>query len=156
MIRRLLLFVTVLLFGCGAVFGEDFGWEPDPQATEAFVRTIPILYAADVKTLVAEDDGTDVLLYRALVPCLERHGLTSWLKERSGKKVVRAYDQGRTGSCVGNATAAAVSVLNAVEVFFKLELQEFTAMHSADAMYGLSRGSFQWTVFSCQNLKTDN
>ena len=118
---------------------QNFGWTPNPKATEEFVQTLPAIYGEQVKDLIVEDNNKDALLYRALIPCLEKHGAEAWLKERNGKKCVRSYNQGSVGSCVGNAAACVASVLNAVEVVIVGEPQEFRAMHSADGMYGIGR-----------------
>jgi hypothetical protein len=151
-----LFFFVLLLFGSGITFSQEVargfvfgqGWIEDKKATEEFVKTIPKLYGDQVQQLIQLDTGEDALLYRALVPCLERYGVQGWTvtrKQSDGHggteslKVVKAYNQGEVGSCVGNATAACLSVLNAVEEFNKKEPQEFVAMHSADGMYGLMR-----------------
>lgn len=121
------------------VFGQPGGWIPNPRETEAFVATIPAVYGNQVADLAADDTNADVLLYRGLALCLEEHGLDDWIKRRGNWKVVNAYNQGNVGSCVGNATAGCLSVLNSFEVHYRKEPQRFTAMHSADAMYGLAR-----------------
>jgi hypothetical protein len=115
------------------------GWTPTPEETEKYVQSIPVLYGDQVKELVAKDTNEDALLYRGLTSCLESYKIESWLTSRGAYKVVKSYDQGKVGSCVGNATAACLSVLNAVEVFNKKEPQLFVSMHSADGMYGLAR-----------------
>ncbi len=135
--KLFLVIVTLFCTPAFAQFGQ--GWIPNPQETEAFVRTIPSAYAEQVKEQIAVDDDADALLYRALVPCLEAEGKTNRIKNRGQWKCVTAYDQGNVGSCVGHGTASALSVLNAVEIMFRKEPQAFRAMHSADGMYGLAR-----------------
>jgi hypothetical protein len=154
--RWLIQFIAVILLS-SAVFAQEtgrgfqrfgMGWTPDPKATEEFVKTIPSIYGTQVEELIKLDTNEDALLYRALIPCLEKYGSKNWIitrKQSDGHggtetiPVVKAYHQGEVGSCVGNATAACLSVLNAVEEFNKKEPQEFVAMHSADGMYGLMR-----------------
>ncbi|MDR1268041.1 MAG: hypothetical protein LBK82_00820 [Planctomycetaceae bacterium] len=153
------LFWAIIVFFvlAGSAFAQEaergfqhygMGWTPDPKATEEFVKTIPTIYGVQVEELIKLDTNEDALLYRALIPCLERYGVKNWTTARKQSDghggtetilVVKAYQQGGVGSCVGNATAACLSVLNAVEEFNKKEPQEFTAMHSADGMYGLMR-----------------
>lgn len=129
------------LFFAGQIFGQQFatGWVPNPAETERFVKTIPAVYGDQVKNLVVGDNNADALLYRALVPCLEQEKQTDRIKIRGEWKCVTAYNQGSVGSCVGHGTASALSVLNAVEVWYRREAQRFRAMHSADGMYGLAR-----------------
>ncbi len=134
-----LLFATILFLAVPAFAQFGQGWVPNPAETERFVRTIPAVYGDQVQNLVAADNNADALLYRALVPCLEAEGKTNRIKNRGQWKCVTAYDQGNVGSCVGHGTASALSVLNAVEVAYRKEPQEFRAMHSADGMYGLAR-----------------
>ncbi|MDR2170663.1 MAG: hypothetical protein LBP59_11015 [Planctomycetaceae bacterium] len=147
------ILVLVCLFSGGVVYGQrgfEFGqgWIEDKKATEEFVKTIPPLYGVQVAELIKLDTNADALLYRALIPCIEKYNVKGWTVERKQSDghggtetltVVKAYNQGEVGSCVGNATAACLSVLNAVEEFNKREPQEFIAMHSADGMYGLMR-----------------
>lgn len=137
----MILLVSAMLLCMAAPAPGQFatGWTPDPAATERFAETIPVLYGDQVRDLVAGDEHADALLYRALVPCLEEEGHADRLRVRGRWKCVRAYNQGGVGSCVGNALAAVISALNAVEVRDRGEAQAFTAMHSADGMYGLAR-----------------
>lgn len=139
MIRKLFISILISFSLFGSAFGDDFGWVPNKEETEKFAKQIPVIYSQQVGELIAADDNEDRLLYRGLVPCLEKHGLSGWIKQRGEWKVVRAYNQGNVGSCVGNATAACLSVLNSLEVEILKEPQEFTAMHSADGTYGLCR-----------------
>jgi hypothetical protein len=152
-IFRFLVFLVWCVVSVGVVFGQrgfeyGQGWIEDKKATDEFVKTIPSLYGDQVNELVKLDTNADALLYRALLPCIEKYGIKGWSTTRKQSDghggtetitVVKAYHQGEVGSCVGNATAACLSVLNAVEEFNKREPQEFTAMHSADGMYGLMR-----------------
>ncbi|MDR3232977.1 MAG: hypothetical protein LBT46_04835 [Planctomycetaceae bacterium] len=117
----------------------NFGWIPNDPETQKFVQSLPPIYADQVGELIKDDENKDALLYRALVPGLIKHEQDRWLKTRGEWRVVRAYNQGSVGSCVGNATAAVLSVLNGVECVINKEPQEFAAMHSADGMYGLDR-----------------
>jgi hypothetical protein len=156
-IRQLILVIFLVSVLAGVTFSQlnqrgfqrfEMGWTPDPKATEEFVKTIPPIYGSQVEELIKLDTNEDALLYRALLPCLELYGVKNWIVTRRQSDghggtetipVVKAYRQGDVGSCVGNATAACLSVLNAVEEFNKKEPQEFIAMHSADGMYGLMR-----------------
>ncbi len=115
---RCFIALLALVLGTTSAFSQQFaqGWIPAPEETEAFVQTIPAIYGTEIQELVERDENADALLYRGLVPCLEEHGLTDWIKRRGNWKVVRAYDQNPVGSCVGNATAAATSILNGNEV----------------------------------------
>ena len=116
-----------------------FGWVPNPAATRAFVARLPTIYRDQIADLVAQDDDRDALNYRALTTCVQRAGLTHWLRERDGVMCVRSLDQGPVGSCVGNAEARLLDVLAAVEIIIGQELEEFPATFSPDALYGLGR-----------------
>ena len=94
----------------------EFGWTPNPEATEAFVARLPAIYGDQLSELVARDDGHDALNYRALTVCLQRSKLTHWLKERDGVVCVRSLNQGPVGTCVGNAEARLLDVLAAIEI----------------------------------------
>lgn len=140
MIHKYLTTIFCFVLGAIPAFAQDnFGYVPNKKATSDFVSGLPSIYGQQVADLVAGDANEDALLYRALVPSLERSGQMQWIVQRGEWKVVRSYNQGNVGSCVGNATAACLSVLNAVECVIKNESQEFTAMHSADGCYGLCR-----------------
>lgn len=140
---KIFLSIVFLLSLTASVFAqpkvENFGYVPNPEATKQFVSSLPPLYGEQVKELIATDNNADALLYRALTPSLENCGRSDWLKARGSWKVVRSYNQGSVGSCVGNACACVLSTLNGVQVVVLMLPQEFTAMHNADAMYGLNR-----------------
>ncbi len=139
--KRIILAATLFLGLLAPIFGQQFGqgWTPNPQETERFAQTIPVEYQSQVQGQAAADNNADALLYRALAACLEAEGNTGRLKTRGPWKCITAYNQGDVGSCVGHGTAAALSVLNAVEILYRKEPQQFKAMHSADGMYGLAR-----------------
>jgi hypothetical protein len=117
----------------------EFGWTPNPEATEAFVARLPAIYGDQLSELVARDDGRDALNYRALTVCLQRSPLKHWLKERDGVVCVRSLNQGPVGTCVGNAEARLLDVLAAIEIVFGGEREEFRATFSPEGLYGLGR-----------------
>lgn len=118
---------------------EQFGWMPNLAATERFVASLPAIYGDQVAMLAAGDDGRDALNYRALATCLQRAGLTAWLKQRDGVACVRSLNQGPVGTCVGNAEARLLDVLAAIEIAIGNEPEEFVATFSPEGLYGLGR-----------------
>jgi hypothetical protein len=144
MFKKFLSFIFSLI--CTTTFSvaqvnNDFGWVPNKSETERFVLGLPVIYETQISELVAQDTHEDKLLYRSLLIGVRDYNQNQWVKTRNGQPVLRAYNQGPVGSCVGNATAACLSILNALECYVNKKPFEFTSMHSADASYGLARES---------------
>ena len=115
-----------------------FGWVKRPEEYHAYAATLP---AADDfwDQLRARDDGKDRYCYRALRLCLADAGLAAWLVEDGPWTRIRTYDQGNIGSCVGNADAKRWSYMAALDIYLRLDAEQFAGMGCPEVCYGLSR-----------------
>ena len=120
------------------VRGGAFGWIKNPTGYTAYAATLP---AADDfwDQLRAQDDGGDRYCYRALRLCLADAGLAGWLVQDGPWTRIRTYDQGNIGSCVGNADAKRWSYMAALDIYLRLDAEQFVGMGCPEVCYGLSR-----------------
>ncbi len=101
----------------------NFGWLPNPTATEAVVASLR--YQSFAETGLIADDA-DAFPYRALAKCL-------------GVERLHSRNQGSYGTCVGHGTATGCDITTACEIVVKGEPESWPGLESADAMYGLCR-----------------
>jgi len=117
---------------------RHFGWVKDPAGYTAYAATLPS--AEDFwDHLRASDDGSDRYSYRALRLCLEDAKLDRWLVLDGNYARIRSYDQGSIGSCVGNADAKRWAYMAALDIYLRLDPEEFVGMGCPEIAYGLSR-----------------
>ncbi len=134
--------LTLILMGfstiCLAQDVENFGYVPNPDATQAFCATISQTSETSAENLVRADNGKDVLLYRYVVECVRKNPTLAarWL-DSSGR--LRAYNQGSVGSCTGHGTAHALNCRFALQCVQKNSLESFAMVAAADGLYGLGR-----------------
>lgn len=114
------------------------GYTPNPEATEAFVRSLPPVYAEQVSALTDEaDDGRDCLNYRYLTGLIRQYGdAVRWIND---KKQLRSRNQNPAGTCVGFGTAMALDVSAAGDIVVRNEPERFAGTFSATWCYGASR-----------------
>ena len=119
------------------------GWTPNPAATEAFVASLPTVYNDQIEQLIAEDDGEDRFLYRALTQAILESDVEAlrgkWLVKRDGKWVLHSRNQGPVGSCVGVAQARVMDLTAAIEIILKKDMESLPALFSGEGLYGLGR-----------------
>jgi hypothetical protein len=114
------------------------GWVKDEPGIRAYNATLPS--GEDFwDKLRAADDGGDRFYYRAVVLGLQAIGITRWLAQRNGVWVLRSYNQGQIGSCVGTGEAKRQSYIAALDVFLRLDNEAFTGMFSPEWAYYASR-----------------
>lgn len=117
---------------------RHFGWVKDPAGYTAYAATLSS--AEDFwDHLRAGDDGSDRYSYRALRLCLEDTKLDRWLVLDGDLARIRSYDQGSIGSCVGNADAKRWAYMAALDIYLRLDPEEFVGMGCPEIAYGLSR-----------------
>ena len=121
-----------------ATLDRRFGWIKDSVGSTIYAETLP---AADDfwDQLRARDDGKDRFCYRALVMCLQDAKRAEWIVQDGAWTRLRSYDQGNIGSCVGNADAKRWSYMAALDIFLRLDPEEFAGMGCPEVCYGLSR-----------------
>jgi hypothetical protein len=113
------------------------GWKPDEEATEAFVRSLPPIYAQQVDQLIDEDDEVDCLNYRFLTNLIQKDGDPDrWLNDQ-GQLLSR--NQNPAGTCVGFGTATPLDILAAADIAVRREPEAFAGTFSPDWCYGASR-----------------
>ena len=113
------------------------GYKPDPEGTEAFVRTLPLSYAIQALALKEDDDGRDCLNYRNLTRLIKLHGdIDRWLNESNQ---LRSRNQNPAGTCVGFGTATPLDILAACDITCRNEPELFKGTFSPDWCYGASR-----------------
>ncbi len=117
---------------------RHFGWIKDQGGYTAYAATLP---AADDywDQLRANDDGGDRYCYRALHLSLEDAKLGNWLALDGDWMRIRSYDQGNLGSCVGNADAKRWAYMAAMDIYLRLDPEQFVGMGCPEVAYGLSR-----------------
>jgi hypothetical protein len=117
---------------------RQFGWIKEPAGFTVYAAKLP---AADEfwDSLRAKDDGGDRFSYRALVLCLQDGHRSDWLVQDGPCSRLRSYDQGNIGSCVGNADAKRFSYMAALDIFLRLDAEQFAGMGCPEICYGLSR-----------------
>lgn len=114
----------------GRIPDREFGYIPNPPATESFVLSLPLrlrTFAAAAPAL-QDDDDSDAFPYRAVAACLGIAG-----------QRLHARNQGSVGSCVGNATATGGDITTAGEIVCLRQPERWFAPMAADGMYGLGR-----------------
>ena len=109
------------------------GYIPNPTHTKEFVNTLPDYYDEKLSFL-AQDDGQDVFMYRALVKCLKKTH-PHWVKD--GRLV--SYHQGNCGSCVGISGSQLLNFRQAIDCIIKKQPEEYKYMSSGEGTYGLTR-----------------
>ncbi len=119
-------------------FTPTFGWVKDEPGFRAYAAT---LQTADPwwDQLKANDDGGDRFFYRALVRCLQRAGLSRWIKKRGSTPVLDTYNQLQVGSCVGNTEGKIKSHIAANDSTVRLDPEAFKNMFSPEFSYWASR-----------------
>ncbi len=115
-----------------------FGWVRDPDGFRSYNATLD---SGDAfwDALRAADDGGDRFYYRAAVLGLQAIGQTRWLYKRNGVWVLRSYDQGQIGGCVGTGEAKRAAYIAALDVYLRLENEGFAGMASPEWSYYASR-----------------
>lgn len=115
-----------------------FGWIKDPPGYQSYAAT---LAPADEfwDQLRARDDGADRYCYRALRLCLEDAKLDEWLVRDGDWVRIRTYDQGNIGSCVGHADAKRWAYMAALDIYLRLDPEQFVGMGCPEVAYGLGR-----------------
>jgi len=115
---------------------HQFGWIKNPPGFRAYAATLPT--GDDLwEKLRAADDGGDRFWYRALRLSLGNNG--RWLKQRGSFLVIRSYQQGDIGSCVGNGNAKVLSYIAALNVWHRQLAEEFRGMFSPEWLYYAAR-----------------
>jgi len=120
----------------------NYGYTPNPEATAAYAESLGGMYSDDVAQLVATDDGRDTFLWRPVVyllshcsPAVQKR----WLYQNGQWLCLRSYNQGRIGSCVGNAEGMDLSTELAVDIVMGHVPMQFNCMVSAEACYAIGR-----------------
>ena len=103
---------------------RGMGYVPDPAGAEAFVASLPHPTLASAGPDLATDEKTDAFLYPALIRCMP-----TW----------RRGSQGNVGSCVGWGAALAVDLLQACDIWWRNEPEEWGGRTMESATYGFSR-----------------
>ena len=115
-----------------------FGWIKNEPGFRAYAATLDS--GEDFwDKLRANDDGGDRYCYRALRMCLEDGKFGDWLTVDGNWIRIRSYDQGNIGSCVGNGDAKRWSYMSALDIFLRLDPEQFVGMGCPEVAYGLSR-----------------
>jgi hypothetical protein len=100
------------------------GYVPDPAGAEAFVATLPHPTLATAGPDLVADPKRDIVLYPALLACLQ-----NW----------RRGSQGSVGSCVGWAASLAIDILAACDIVLRKDPEEVRGRTVEASLYGFSR-----------------
>jgi hypothetical protein len=117
---------------------QMFGWIEKREEAGVYAATLQQGddFWSDLKS---KDDGGDRFFYRAIVHALQMTEGHVWLRQRNGIDVLRSYNQGSVGSCVGNGKAMEKSIRAALDVFVDGQPERFEGMFSAEWEYYASR-----------------
>lgn len=77
---------------------ENFGWNPNPEETAAFVASLPPVYQDQVADLEELDQNQDALNYRAIVACLIDQNSPK-VEKIDGVWRLHSENQKQVGSC---------------------------------------------------------
>lgn len=113
----------------------NFGWSP-PTAEERALAQDNV-YTQQLRELVKYNDDSDVLLYRFLYRALEESNQLTEEEKQTGR--LESLNQLNFGHCVGMATARALDITAACDIYIRNEAESWKVEFAPHAMYAVTR-----------------